>query len=58
MTNRTFDYITYEVDKGRARITLNRPEKRNALSIELVEELRSRARDVLLTQAIEICLGK
>jgi enoyl-CoA hydratase len=40
MTNRTFEYITYEVDKGRARITLNRPEKRNALSIELVEELR------------------
>ena len=40
MTNRTFDYITYEVEKGRARITLNRPEKRNALSMELVEELR------------------
>ena len=37
---REFEYITYEVDKGRARITLNRPEKRNALSIELVEELR------------------
>ena len=40
MTNRTFDCITYEVDNGRARITLNRPEKRNALSMELVEELR------------------
>ncbi|HIG43878.1 MAG: crotonase/enoyl-CoA hydratase family protein [bacterium] len=37
---REFEYISYEVDKGRARITLNRPEKRNALSIELVEELR------------------
>jgi len=36
----TFEYIRYEVDKGRARITLNRPEKRNALSIEMVEELR------------------
>ena len=33
-------YIDYQVENGRARITLNRPEKRNALSIELVEELR------------------
>ncbi len=40
MTHLTFENITYEVEKGRARITLNRPEKRNALSIELVEELR------------------
>jgi len=40
MTNLKFENITYEVEKGRARITLNRPEKRNALSIELVEELR------------------
>jgi enoyl-CoA hydratase len=40
MTKLTFENITYEVEKGRARITLNRPEKRNALSIELVEELR------------------
>ena len=40
MTSPTFEHIRYEVDKGRARITLNRPEKRNALSIEMVEELR------------------
>jgi enoyl-CoA hydratase len=37
---RTFQHILYEVDRGRARITLNRPNQRNALSIELVEELR------------------
>ena len=36
-----FENISYEVEKGRARITLNRPEKRNALSIPLVEELRT-----------------
>jgi len=36
----SFEYIDYQVEDGRARITLNRPEKRNALSIELVEELR------------------
>ena len=34
-----FNNLDYEVSKGRARITLNRPEKRNALSIELVEAL-------------------
>ena len=36
-----FENIDYEVHEGRARITLNRPEKRNALSIELVEDLRA-----------------
>lgn len=40
MGARSFENILYEVDNGRARITLNRPEKRNALSMELVEELR------------------
>ena len=41
MTSQVFEHIIYEVERGRARITLNRPEKRNALSIELVEELRT-----------------
>ena len=31
--------ILYQVESGRARITLNRPEKRNALSETLLEEL-------------------
>jgi len=31
--------IVYEVERGRARITLNRPEKRNALSLALLTEL-------------------
>ncbi len=34
-----FDHILYEVQDGRARITLNRPEKLNALSLALQAEL-------------------
>jgi len=33
------EHITYEVENGRARVTLNRPEKRNALSIAMLKEL-------------------
>lgn len=35
-----FECIDYAVESGRARITLNRPEKRNALSRVLLEEVR------------------
>ncbi len=35
----TFRTILYVVERGRARITLNRPEKLNALSLELMTEL-------------------
>lgn len=35
----TYETILYEVERGRARITLNRPEKLNALSLQLQEEL-------------------
>ena len=34
-----FENIIYEVENGRARITLNRPEKLNALTLQLQEEL-------------------
>lgn len=33
------DDLLYEVERGRARITLNRPEKRNALSFAVQEQL-------------------
>ena len=39
MTQLTFENITYEVDNGRARITLNRPEKRNAVNFALHDGL-------------------
>ena len=34
-----FDNILYEVENGRARITLNRPEKLNAMTLALQAEL-------------------
>ena len=34
-----FENIIYEVERGRARIRLNRPEKLNALSETLLQEL-------------------
>ena len=34
-----FETLIYEIERGRARITLNRPEKRNALSYQLQSEL-------------------
>ena len=34
-----YQHILYEVEAGRARVTLNRPNKRNALSVPLLEEL-------------------
>ena len=40
MTGPNFDNILYEVAGGKARITLNRPERRNAMSGALIEELR------------------
>ncbi len=40
MNDLTYQHILYEVDGGKARITLNEPKRRNALSIAMVEELR------------------
>ena len=34
-----FETLIFEIENGRARITFNRPEKRNALSYQLQSEL-------------------
>ncbi|HEY8837933.1 MAG TPA: enoyl-CoA hydratase/isomerase family protein [Dehalococcoidia bacterium] len=40
-----FENLIYEKEDGRARITLNRPEKLNALSIALQRELNAAMRE-------------
>ena len=38
-SSQVFQTITYEIERGRARIALNRPEKRNAISVQMQQEL-------------------
>ena len=40
----SYQKILYAVDQGIARVTLNRPEKRNALDADLISELKSAVR--------------
>ncbi|HYL78793.1 MAG TPA: enoyl-CoA hydratase-related protein [Bryobacteraceae bacterium] len=58
----SYQKILYSVDQGLARITLNRPEKRNALDAEVISELKSAVaasdRLILLTGAgADFCSG-
>lgn len=39
MSTLAFETISYEVERGRARIALNRPDKRNAISVQMQQEL-------------------
>jgi enoyl-CoA hydratase len=44
--------IAVEIERGRARITLNRPEKRNALSTQLLEEFHDALWDADADRAV------
>ena len=52
------EYIEYEVDDRLAYITLNRPEKSNALSYELVSELRAAFKAAEEDDAVKIVILK
>jgi enoyl-CoA hydratase/carnithine racemase len=46
--------VAVAVDGDSARITLNRPEKRNALSLELMEELIAALREVSALESVRV----
>jgi methylglutaconyl-CoA hydratase len=48
--------ILYSVEQGVARITLNRPEKRNALDAELISEVRDAMRSSATDENVRVVL--
>ena len=48
--------VTYRVERGIARIALNRPERRNALDQELLSELRAALRASAADESIRVVL--
>lgn len=51
-----YQAITYAVERGRARITLNRPEKLNALSMELQHELNEALWEADNDQSVHVAI--
>jgi len=52
----TYETILYEVDGGKARITLNRPEKLNAISWQMQQELRDALTAVDRDPAVHVAI--
>jgi len=48
--------VAYRVERGIARIALNRPERRNALDQELLSELREALREAAADQSVRVVL--
>ncbi len=48
--------VLYSVDKSVARITLNRPEKRNALDNEMIAEIRRALAERAIDEAVRVVL--
>jgi methylglutaconyl-CoA hydratase len=51
-----YQKVTYEVERGIARIALNRPERRNALDQELLSELRDAMRVSATDESVRVVL--
>jgi methylglutaconyl-CoA hydratase len=52
----SYQKILYTVERGIARITLNRPEKRNALDAELITEVRGAMRSYAHDENVRVVL--
>ncbi len=52
----SYQKILYAVEQGVARLTLNRPEKRNALDAELISEVRDALRVSARDEAVRVIL--
>ncbi len=48
----SYNKLTFKIENSAAHITLNRPEKRNALDFELIEELKRALRDAASNPAV------
>ena len=54
----SYQHLTVEPDGAFTTITLNRPEKRNALALDVMIELTQAFRDVAATDAIVVSVGE
>jgi enoyl-CoA hydratase len=52
----TYETILYETDAGKARITLNRPEKLNAISWQMQQELQKALLDADRDPAVHVAI--
>lgn len=50
------EFVQLEIDRGTARVTLNRPDKRNALRREMIEDLLAAVESVSSDPAVRVLL--
>lgn len=53
----TYEHLLVAIDDGIATITLNRPEKRNALALDVMVELTGALRDIGASEALGVVLA-
>jgi len=52
------DYLTFDIEDAIGTITLNRPEKRNALSLELLQELNPLLASISQNDGVRVVIIK